>query len=362
MARVPCVPPYCHMVCQPRPAHVDCQPGEREAPATLTCQIGVVRQTFRNIIFGIPEQDVVACIPEKTKAFATIVPGKKKTYIFGLDGEDEYKRDYRSAMYAYTWKKAGWDCMRHYEILASGTLPYFTDLSDAPSTVMSLLPKKLIFEGMTVAGVTKGGIDHEAFDSIAYYSTACRALAYTRKYLTTKAVARYVLETMGKKNATKVLILTGKHREDYMRDLVVHGMRELLGPGALDVPAFDHMYDHPTDTPPLRVREKDAKLWGRGFTYGHRLPRIHLDRDNIPQRIKSHEFDVVIYAGNERRIELPHLDLVLAEYGPSAVAFIDGDDWWGWERVENPAEPRHRLLGRAFYFFRELPDHCPGAR
>jgi hypothetical protein len=37
----------------------------------------------------------------------------------------------------------GWDCLRHYEILASGAVPYFTGVEDSPHDVMTSLPKVL---------------------------------------------------------------------------------------------------------------------------------------------------------------------------------------------------------------------------
>lgn len=42
----------------------------------------------------------------------------KNTYIF--ENEEEYYNDYKKSLFAITRKKGGWDCMRHYEILACG--------------------------------------------------------------------------------------------------------------------------------------------------------------------------------------------------------------------------------------------------
>jgi methylmalonyl-CoA mutase cobalamin-binding subunit len=82
-----------------------------------------------------------------------------------------------------------------------------------------------------------GWIDAEAFDQKAYYIAACRALEYTRAHLTTRALASYVLEAMEHKGALRVLLLTGKAvGQDYMQDMLVHGFRELLGPGAVEYP------------------------------------------------------------------------------------------------------------------------------
>jgi hypothetical protein len=355
-APVPCVPPYCSFRCATLPAGArSCGAVEREEPARITCNIGGANQTLHNIVFGIPEQEVVNCVPEKGFDFSHIVPGQLETYIFGKD-EYEYKRNYRESYYGYTKRKAGWDCMRHYEILASGSMPYFTDLDSAPQTVMSLLPKSLIRKAMVVHGVKKAHIDHAVFDYDAYYSVACQALEYTRKFLTTKAIARYVLETMGKPHAQRVLILSNKHEPDYMRDMLVHGMRDLLGGGAIDIPAFDFMYEYHAGVPPLEL--KKGELYGQGFSYAHKLPRIEVDRDNIPARIAAREFDAIIYGCTDG--DLPHLQDALSHYDASSIAIVNGEDWHGWTHIENPNFSQHKLLGKAVHFVRELPDRCPG--
>jgi len=317
--------------------------------------VGGITETFHNIVFGIPEQEIVGCVPEKAFDFAFTIPGNWRTYIYGAD-EYEYKRNYRESYYGYTRKKSGWDCNRHYEILASGTMPYFTDLHEAPFTVMSLLPKALIEEGMRLPGVNATHIDHAMFNDAAYYSAACRTLEYTRRYLSTKAIARYVLETMGKPHAQRVLLLSSKMRSDYMRDMLVHGMRDLLGAGAVDVPTFGFLYEDPAGVPPLEL--KKGELYGQGFSYANRLPRIEIDRENLPARIAAREFDAVIY-GSTAEGGLPFLDEVLAYYDPSSIAVINGEDWHGWTKIENPDYAQHKLLGKAVHFVRELPDRCP---
>jgi hypothetical protein len=43
-------------------------------------------------------------------------------------------------------KKAGWDCMRHYEILGNNCIPYFIDLEDCPKNTLTNLPKELLLK------------------------------------------------------------------------------------------------------------------------------------------------------------------------------------------------------------------------
>lgn len=47
------------------------------------------------------------------------------------------------SLFAVTFKKAGWDCMRHLEIIAAGALPVFTDIADLPAGTMAAYPREV---------------------------------------------------------------------------------------------------------------------------------------------------------------------------------------------------------------------------
>ena len=60
-----------------------------------------------------------------------------------FNSEEEYYKQYSRSLFGFTMKKAGWDCMRHYEILGSGCLPYFENIENKPETIMATWPIKL---------------------------------------------------------------------------------------------------------------------------------------------------------------------------------------------------------------------------
>ena len=72
---------------------------------------------------------------------AKIIPGVKATYTF--TEEDEYYKDYNTSLFGLTWKKLGWDCFRHYEILFSNSLPIFPDIDKCPPLTMFNFPKNI---------------------------------------------------------------------------------------------------------------------------------------------------------------------------------------------------------------------------
>jgi hypothetical protein len=82
-------------------------------------------------------------------------------------------------------KKAGWDALRHYEILGNYCLPYFVGLEECPKDTLFNFPKELILEGMNLAN---------SFDEQKYFCILNEVFEYTKNNLTTKNIAKYILE------------------------------------------------------------------------------------------------------------------------------------------------------------------------
>ena len=263
--------------------------------------------------FGIPECKMISGIPEKTRDFASLIPGDLSTYIYS--DESSYYQGYQCSYFAYTWKKGGWDCMRHYEILANGCIPYFVDLEKSDPHTMLFLPKELILEAMHLPGVHKGSIDHNVFDKAKYYEILEKLLAYTRQHLTTKCLAAYILETINYKGSGNLLYLSEDVNPDYMRCLMLTGLKELLGERVVDFPKIPHIYKSCPDV---------SQLYGKGFTYSKTLEDLPIDRENIEERIQNREFDLIIYGSVHRG--LPYLSLVKSTYTPDEVIYLCGED------------------------------------
>ena len=93
------------------------------------------------ISFAIPSKKIVDNInPNPKELLAPLIPGRLKTYVY--NEEKDYYNMYFNSLFALTYKKAGWDCLRHYEILANGCIPLFLDLKNCPQETMKTLPKE----------------------------------------------------------------------------------------------------------------------------------------------------------------------------------------------------------------------------
>jgi hypothetical protein len=138
---------------------------------------------LKPINFSIPKELIVNKIPSKTKDYANIIPGDISTYIY--DRQSDYYADYQTSYYGVTFKKGGWDCLRHYEILMNGCIPYFPGLENCPKTTMTLFPKMLILQNNQY--LMSNGLSEN------YNQEAEDLLQYTRKYLTTEYTAKLIL-------------------------------------------------------------------------------------------------------------------------------------------------------------------------
>lgn len=93
------------------------------------------------ISFSFPASKIQPSI-NKVKPLAQVVPNSDRKYLY--DNEQDYYNDYNSSYFGKTFKKAGFDCLRHYEILGSNCLPYFIDIEHCPERTCTTLPKTLL--------------------------------------------------------------------------------------------------------------------------------------------------------------------------------------------------------------------------
>lgn len=128
--------------------------GEDETNINKVYDLGILyfkrELTFKHdrlfpISFALPTSKV-NFNKNKKKDFSHITPLNRKTYIY--NNETDYYNDYNEARFGVTLKKAGWDCMRHYEILGNGCLPYFLDINKCPDMTMTTFPKNLCLQAI----------------------------------------------------------------------------------------------------------------------------------------------------------------------------------------------------------------------
>jgi hypothetical protein len=287
------------------------------------------------ISFSIPESKIVDSVPVKTRFLAHIQPGLLHTYIY--TNELDYYNGYRTAMFGLTKMKAGWDCMRHYEILANGCIPYFEDLEACPEQTMTHLPKELLLETNDFYNRIKhlgDNVIHDAEIMQKYMGYASQLLEYTRAQLTTRAMASYILSKITHKPVSRILFVSGSQYPDYMRCLSLIGFKQLKNIECHDFSRISHIYeDYPNDT---------HQLYGRGMSYSKILdPSLHrndLDK-TVTEDVINKRYDIIIYGSMHRG--RPGWDIVNAYYDKSDIVVICGEDIYAcgkYKRVQDSAK------------------------
>jgi hypothetical protein len=157
------------------------------------------------------------------------------------------------------------DCLRHYEILSSGSIPLFLDIEHCPAGALTWHPKDLyrllihqpglqFYVNLTAAPIGGGRsrvIDNLTLDLSSgpfdqqLYTVITEAMThYTKNVLSTHSMAAYILRCMQENSegyiktpSPKVLYLTHKWRDlyshddmgDFQIDLTLIGLKQLLG-------------------------------------------------------------------------------------------------------------------------------------
>lgn len=275
------------------------------------------------ICFSIPEEKIITDEDEKeivkSKIISDLIPGVIKTYIY--NSEKEYYNEYRTSYFATTQKKGGWDCLRHYEILGNGCIPYFRDIERCPKNTLYLLPKELIIEGNKLYNLFKNKKIEELCENEIneYKKLQKRMLEYTRNHLSTIKMASYIINKIKNKKISKILYLSGEVRPDYLRCLTLHGFKKLYGKECHDYPKIEHIY-----------KSKNIeynKLYGKGMTYTNLLEQEYRDDkidQNIEDYIKKKYFDIIIYGSYHRG--MPYYEMINKIYSPDEIILLCGDD------------------------------------
>jgi len=271
------------------------------------------------ITFSIPECKIMKpntkC--KKDKLLSSLIPGDKSTYIYKT--EDEYYKEYRRSYFALTTKKAGWDCLRHYEIIANRCIPYFYNIDECPPNTLFFFPKELIIKGNSLYEKMKESnielCSNEYLDD--YNKLINELMYYTSIHLTTKKMASYILSKTTT-NINNILFLSGETSPDYLRCFTLHGFKELYQSKCHEFPKIPHLYNSCRYT---------NNLYGNGITYTKLLDDSYRN-DNLDstiiEDIENKKYDIIIYGSYHRG--MPFYDIVMNSYDSSKVILLCGED------------------------------------
>ena len=361
--------------------------------------------------FAVPEMAIAKEISRvKYFDFLPFLPRwyplpKEIGYSLGLHEEQFSRLLYRHSFFAFTHRRGGWDCLRHYESFTEGTLPYFPDIHQCDKYCMTAFPKDLAKKVLQMRGVShigyvkeasdgvssrymykepgvaynnpklphvlnfraQGDINWDTFNITGYFDLAQEMLEYARKYSTTKSLVTYMLQVIGTEEPRNVLVITGK-KYRYLIESILHGMYDL----GLNYTVVNHdkaTQRIQTDTPLTEMDLEDQREpyhgW-QGLLYTYGLRRLDPnppgdDLADIRARILNHEYDLIIYPWTvhpDRNVKGEFLkDRLLWEevstvYLPPEIVFVDTTD----DLYFDPTPVLMEMCGKGTIFRRSLHD------
>jgi hypothetical protein len=296
------------------------------------------RRRVHPLSYSIPEECFVDREVEKEFCFSPLIPGKQSTYIY--QDQQSYYGMYQQSMFGFTFRKGGWDCLRHYEIIANKCFPYFIGLNDCPPSVMANFPKELVEQCMSE--FNSGELTKEG-----YVSYLDAVFEYGKQHLTCRSSAMYVLEKLGlivsRRDVNKLprlrVLMLNIGKLNYSRELLSIGLRQVLGEDFVDYPRNKYIYS------------------AEAFSFTNVVDDAGVNRSEIKKQIKERVFDLVIFASLDlgrplNAWTIPYLRLVRKYYGRDKVAFVFGGD----RSITAANEQLSSLLEFGHCFVRELVD------
>ena len=135
----------------------------------------------------------------------------------------------------------------------------------------------------------------------------------------------------------------GDYVNDYMNDLLLHGLRQISGHEVIDYPGAWYLYKDES----IKRNLKKSSFWGKGFTTSNILNNFNsIDRTDILSKIRNNYFDLVVYGSIRRNNEF--MDDVL-KYNNHFIV-VDGEDD---QYIEK------KYSNKCIYFKRELNQTIP---
>lgn len=254
----------------------------------------------------------IALNPHPTQLVSAIIPG----YPYSFHSESEYLAKYADSYLSLTHRKAGWDCFRHVEIMASGSVPLMPDASEIPEFSMVHYPKQA-FAQIAHKALVDGG--HPSWE------LRSRLRDFFLMHLTTKSMGSYILKAAKIPPDAKVLFLDENlaSNPEYISALTAIGLKENLGTNCVLIPNPDFLYsDSLTNT---------LDFYGRGFGYLKHLDpesRFGWEKERTSgsglEDIPWNQYDFVVVGSVSRNERLTQQ--ALANHPGARIVLIHGED------------------------------------
>lgn len=258
---------------------------------------------------------------------------------YSYNSYEDYLNVYRQSHYALTFKKAGWDCFRHLEIMSTGCIPLMLDANQIPRFTMVHYPKEFL-----------RSIYVSSLDGL-HPTEELHALTnqWVNKFLTSRVMMEYVMQIVGE-NFNKILFVDEALPRDcdYLSVMSLIGLKQLFGTSVHEFKTCNYVYSD--------FNDGVHAMYGRGFGYTRVLDPKLRDCASIPDTNSVDSYDQVfseydlVVVGNIRANA--KITKILSESAVnSQKVYLRGDD-----AAPNRRQMRNLVRLKGYVFSREIYD------
>ncbi len=180
------------------------------------------------INISIPKKKIVNNInPNPKNLLAPLIPHRYKTYIY--KNQHDYYKMWQDSIFGISYVYGGWwDALRYYEMLMNGCVPLIQNFENCPKNSLHFLPKKYLLDAninyswvlgqynpfriykKKFLNFTKFSLYLRSFFKKKYNAEEFiqnfpeinilrdRLIEYSNEFLTTKAMAKYIIDQSDK--------------------------------------------------------------------------------------------------------------------------------------------------------------------
>ena len=303
---------------------------------------------FYPITFSLQNDAIINT--NKEDFFSNAIPGTKSSHQWCV--LDKYYDNYKKSNYAYTWKKGGWDCNRHTEILMNSCTPYMPDIKDCPHYTMYFYPKnkfqeilntqyiippiiKKVDPPINIEIIEREKINENLFDKEQYLLDLQYLVKYSNFFLTCDQMLKYILTITNNLNSTKILFLYCENIIDYLGDSILYAFlnKQIKNNNTHIYCNFDRMID--------------SNMIDNKYTFYHKNIKniITQTEFDIILNIKNNYYDLIIIPDNYRNTKIVEKYNLTNYYKSSQIICLNGQD--------NPLENKI-VENKCTHFYREI--------
>lgn len=197
----------------------------------------------------------------------------------------------------------------------------------------------------------------EPIDRQMYMTMSFAVLQYGRGTLSTAAMARYLIQTVGIQLHHRILFLGSGGTDDYQADTLLHGLHSIMSTPVVDWPRTTGLYADAGTFTEAELASARVSRYGGGFSFTYRIHEpFGINRTAVQHQLQDavQHYEYVIF-GVTHRGEWQKQG-ICGKMPRDRVVLVNGNDW-----PPSLADLRLMHACGSHIFLREMTPDCKQA-